>query len=89
MTNTLNGPRRALAIIGLVGRNPAGTSFKEISTTVEIGAASLSRMLKVLLEGAWIDQDAATGQYIAGSALLGLGYEIRANNAEPDLIARW
>jgi len=55
--NQLLSGRRALAIIDALAKSPDSTSFSKLETEIGVSAASLSRLLKMLLDEGWIEND--------------------------------
>lgn len=62
----------------LAGAREAGLSAQELRARVRIPRASLYRLLRGLLESAWLAQDARSGRYRLGLGLLRLGFDARA-----------
>jgi DNA-binding IclR family transcriptional regulator len=87
MENPLVAGSRSLAVIEIVGRNPAGMAFTALATTLQLSSATLTRILKMLVIEEWIRQDRHTGHYVPGHRLLKLGEAMRRQSLIGDVVA--
>jgi DNA-binding IclR family transcriptional regulator len=85
--NPLAAGRRALQLIELIGTKRGGLSFSALGAALDISAASLTRLIKMLQAEDWIRHEDHSGLYIAGFRLLQLGDDMRGHNAVVDAVA--
>jgi DNA-binding IclR family transcriptional regulator len=78
MHNPLVAGRRALALVEAIGRDPQASTFSELAERLELSDASLSRLLKMLVEEAWLRQERPNGRYVVGHRTLALAHELRS-----------
>ena len=86
MTNPLVAGRRALALVEAVGRDPQASTFSELAGRMGLSDASLSRLLKVLVEEGWLRQERPSGRYAVGHRTLALAHALRSAGLHSPLI---
>jgi DNA-binding IclR family transcriptional regulator len=79
--------RRSLQLIELIGTKRGGASFSALAATLDISAASLTRLLRMLQAEDWIRHEDHSGLYIAGYRLLQLGDDMRGHNPIVEAVA--
>jgi len=87
VSNPLITGIRALSLLELIGSRRGGVSFTAMSTELRIAAASLTRLLTMLLAEDWILQDVVTRHYFAGWRMLQLADDLRLHSPSLDLTA--
>lgn len=86
MHNPLVAGRRALALVEAIGRDPQASTFSELAERLELSDASLSRLLKVLVEEAWLRQERPNGRYVVGHRTLALAHALRSFGLQSPLV---
>lgn len=84
--NQLLSGRRALAIIDALAKSPGSTSFSQLETEIGVSAASLSRLLKMLLDEGWVEND-KDGKYIVGSRMMILARHLHGHWSENEILS--
>lgn len=69
--------RRALAVVEAVSRAAHGGTFSDLSARLSLSDASLTRLLKVLLDEQWIRQERPSGRYFVAHRMLALAHDLR------------
>jgi DNA-binding IclR family transcriptional regulator len=78
--------RRALGLIELLARARAGLSFSSLETETRTSAASLARLLSMLVDEGWIQRNPVTARYRGGSRLLRLGHSLRGHWSDAEML---
>lgn len=86
MTNPLVAGRRALALVEAIGRDPQASTFSELAVRMGLSDASLSRLLKVLVEEEWLRQERPNGRYVVGHRTLALAHALRSFGLHSPLV---
>lgn len=84
---SLAAGRRALAILELVARRRGGYSFSELGTETKLSAASLTRLLKMLVDEDWLDHHTKDSPYAVGARLLQLADDLNVHAPGIDIAA--
>ncbi len=83
--NQLLAGRRALSIVDALSRAPEGLSFSKLETEIGVSAASLSRLLKMLLNEGWIETE-QRGRYVVGARTMTLARHLSGHWSEHEII---
>jgi DNA-binding IclR family transcriptional regulator len=75
-----------LALVEAIGREPQASTFSELAERLDLSDASLSRLLKVLVEEAWLRQERPSGRYIVGHRTLALAHALRSYGLHSPLV---
>lgn len=78
MANPLAAGRRSLRLIEYLAEYPYERSFSELADAMELSGASLTRLLKMLVEENWIRHRQTNGHYTVGYRTLRLGEALRS-----------
>jgi DNA-binding IclR family transcriptional regulator len=76
--NPLVAGRRALALIEAISANPQVATFSELAERLALSPATLTRLLKVLVDEGWIRQERPNGRYVIGHRTLALAHSLRS-----------
>jgi DNA-binding IclR family transcriptional regulator len=79
--------RRSLALLEMIGQRRGGYSFSQLVTQTGLSAASLTRLLKMLVAEGWIYRAEHDGMYSIGARMLQLSDDLRVHNPSLDIIA--
>lgn len=79
--------RRALSILELVARRRGGFSFSELATETGLSGASLTRLLKMLVDEDWLHHHSRDAPYSVGSRLLELADGLRVSDPAIEIAA--
>lgn len=79
--------RRALAIVEMVANRRGGYSFSDISEKTGMAPASISRMLKMLVEEDWLHHIGREAPYSAGARLFQLADALDVHTPASDAMA--
>lgn len=77
--------RRALIILDTLARAPEGLSFSKLEAEIGVSAASLSRLLKMLLNEGWIDTE-QRGHYVVGARAMTMARHLSGHWSEAEII---
>lgn len=83
--NQLLAGRRALSIVDALSRAPEGLSFSKLESEIGVSAASLSRLLKMLLNEGWIETE-QRGRYVVGARTMTLARHLSGHWSEHEII---
>lgn len=83
--NQLLAGRRALSVVEALSRTQQGMSFSMLQDHMGVSAASLSRLLKMLLDEGWIELD-QQGRYGVGARLMTLSRQLAGHWSEHEVI---
>lgn len=83
--NQLLAGRRALSIVDALSRAPEGLSFSRLESEIGVSAASLSRLLKMLLNEGWIETE-QRGRYVVGARTMTLARHLSGHWSEHEII---
>ncbi len=78
MANPLAAGRRSLRLIEHLADYPYERSFSDLAKAMDLSGASLTRLLKMLMEENWIRQRQSNGHYTVGYRTLQLGDALRS-----------
>lgn len=78
MQNPLAAGRRALALIEAISANPQSATFSELAERLALSPASLTRLLRMLVDEGWIRQERPNGRYLIAHRTLGLAHALRS-----------
>ncbi len=84
--NQLLSGRRALGIIDALAQSPGSMSFSKLEMKIGVSAASLSRLLKMLLDEGWVE-NSKDGKYIVGSRMMTLARHIQGHWSENEILS--
>lgn len=77
--------RRALNIIDALSLAPEGLSFSQLEATIGVSAATLSRLLKMLLDESWIETE-QKGLYVIGARMMTVARHLSGHWSEHEII---
>ncbi len=83
--NQLLAGRRALNVVDALSRAPEGLSFSKLESEIGVSAASLSRLLKMLLNEGWIETE-QRGRYVVGARTMTLARHLSGHWSEHEII---
>lgn len=83
--NQLLAGRRALSVVDALSRAPEGLSFSKLEIEIGVSAASLSRLLKMLLNEGWIETE-QRGRYVVGARTMTLARHLSGHWSEHEII---
>lgn len=83
--NQLLAGRRALSVVDALSRAPEGLSFSKLEVEIGVSAASLSRLLKMLLNEGWIETE-QRGRYVVGARTMTLARHLSGHWSEHEII---
>ncbi len=83
--NQLLAGRRALIILDTLSRTPEGMSFSKLESEIGVSAASLSRLLKMLLNEGWIETE-QRGHYVVGARAMTMARHLSGHWSEAEII---
>jgi len=78
MANPLAAGRRSMRLIEHLAEFPYERSFSELAEAMDLSGASLTRLLKMLVEENWIRHRQSNGNYTVGYRTLRLGEALRS-----------
>lgn len=78
MTNLLVAGRRALALVEAISRDPRAATFSELAERLSLSPASLTRLLKMLVDEGWIRQERPNGRYAVAHRALTFAHSLRS-----------
>lgn len=79
--------RRALSIVERVAQRRGGLSFSELAVQTGLSAASLTRLLKMLVDEDWLHHHSRDAPYSVGSRLLQLADGLRVSDPGIEIAA--
>lgn len=79
--------RRSLALLEMIAQRRGGYSFSQLVTATGLSAASLTRLLKMLVAEGWIYHASHDGMYSVGARMLQLSDDLRVHNPSIDIVA--
>lgn len=83
--NQLLAGRRALSVVDALSRAPEGLSFSKLEIEIGVSAASLSRLLKMLLNEGWIETE-QRGCYVVGARTMTLARHLSGHWSDHEII---
>lgn len=78
MANPLAAGRRSMRLIEHLAEYPYERSFSDLAEAMELSGASLTRLLKMLVEENWVRHRQSNGNYTVGYRTLRLGEALRS-----------
>lgn len=75
-----------MALVEAIGRDPQASTFSELAARLELSDASLSRLLKMLVEETWLRQERPSGRYVVGHRTLALAHALRSFGLHSPLV---
>jgi DNA-binding IclR family transcriptional regulator len=86
MANPLAAGRRALGLVEAIGHSAHDMSFSDLAERKGLSGASLTRLLKMLVEEDWIRQERPNGRYSVGYRTLRLAHALRSFGLHSPLV---
>lgn len=77
--------RRALGVIEVLASEPDGIAFSKLESIMGLSAPSLSRLLKMLIDEAWIETD-HQGKYLVAPRTMTLARKLSGHWSEYELV---
>lgn len=84
--NPLAAGRRSLALIEAISSSPQAATFSELAEKLSLSPASLTRLLKMLVEEGWIRQERPNGRYMIAHRTLVLAHSLRSFGLHSPLV---
>ncbi len=77
MNSSLATGRRSLRLIEILAEPPHEKTFSELAERMQLSGASLTRLLKMLVDEKWVRQRQSNGRYALGFRTLRFGHALR------------
>jgi len=77
--------RRALSLVETLARVPGGLTFSRLETAIGVSAASLSRLLKMLLNEGWVENE-PSGKYAIAARMMTLARHLNGHWSEHEIL---
>ncbi|MGC4026290.1 MAG: helix-turn-helix domain-containing protein [Mesorhizobium sp.] len=75
-----------MALVEVISREPQSATFSELADRMGLSDASLSRLVKMLVDEEWLRQDRSNGRYVVGHRTLALAHSLRSFGLQSPLV---